>query len=589
MPSCPCRRTSSYARARLSLVAFCGWTLIFAVPVDLARAALARPQASGGAPSADTTVTFTRDVAPIFFEHCSSCHRPGGSGRFSVLTYEEVRSRANVIAAYTASRYMPPWLPTPGYGEFAGVRRLDDSEIATVERWAEAGAPRGDSADLPPVPTFTSDWPLGQPDLVVEMPAYVVPAEGADLYRNLVKPVPDDVLRYVRAVDLRPGSLTAVHHARLMVDTTRSSRELDEADPEPGFDGMELLGNARNPPGHFVGWTPGRVPQAGYEDLAWPLQPGSDLVLQLHLRPNGRAETVRPQIGFYLVDERPSRSAALVTLGTEVIDIPAGESNYVVTDSFTLAVPVEVRSVYPHAHYLAQTMEALAFLPDGRDEYLIRIDDWDFNWQDDYRLAEPLDLPAGTVLFMRYTYDNSADNPQNPSDPPVRVTYGSSSTDEMADLFIQVVPENTADRNTLIRNLAWKYEREAAEYFAWKEYTLGLEAAEAGNLQAALSHYQASLRNRENPKVLVAMVDVVLGMDRPSSAILIAERAAELTQSRNVAVLDRLASAYAAGGRADRAEAVLERAVKLAAKAGEDDLLAELRQRLEQLRRGGGK
>lgn len=585
----PDREPSSRLRGLLFALAAGGLALTFIALVDPALGTLPAGRASGGVPPAGDTVTFTRDVAPILFENCSSCHRPGGPGPFSVLSYEEVRSRADLIADYTARRYMPPWLPEAGYREFAGTRRLADGEIATIRAWAAAGAPEGDPADLPPAPTFTSVWPLGEPDLVVEMPDYEVPGNGRDLYRNLVAAVPGDARRYVRAVDLRPGNPTVVHHARLMVDATTSSREQAATDSEPGFDGMEVRSNARNPSGHFVGWTPGRVPHGGYEELAWALEPGSDLVLQLHLRPSGRAETVRPRVGFYLADEPPSRTAALVSLGTEVIDIPAGEPNYVVTDSFTLPVPVEVLSVYPHAHYLGKTMEGLAHLPDGRTEHLIRIDDWDFNWQDEYRLAEPLSLPAGTVLAMRFTYDNSADNPQNPSEPPVRVTYGSASTDEMADLLVQVVPRSAAAAETLNRELARKYERGFTEYFAWREYTLGLEAAEAGDLEGALRHYRASLRNREDPEVMVAMVDVATRMDDPETAVLLAERAAQVTQFRDLVVLDRLVSAYAAAGRVDRAVDVLERAVDLAPEsAEEEELMAALRERLERLRDGGG-
>lgn len=576
------RRLPSFRGLRL-LVSSCGAALI---ALDApALGAVARPQQPQEARPAESLVTFTRDVAPILFENCAACHGPRGPGPFSVLSFEEVRARADLIAKYTASRYMPPWLPSPGYRELAGTRRLDSAEIAMIQAWVAAGAPRGDPADLPPAPEFTSAWALGEPDLVVEMPAYSVPAEGRDLYRNLVASVPGDMRRYVRAVDLRPGNRGVVHHARLMVDSTTSSRELDASDPEPGFDGMELMSNANNPPGHFVGWTPGRVPQAGYEHLAWALEPGSDLVLQLHLRPSGRPETVRARVGLYLADEPPSRTAVLVLLGTEVIDIPAGASNYVVRDSFTLPVSVDVLSVYPHAHYLGKTMEGFARLPDGRTEHLLHIDDWDFDWQDQYRFAEPLTLPAGTVLGMRFTYDNSVANPQNPNDPPVRVTYGSSSTDEMASLIIQVVPRSSADAETLGERLEWDYARGFAEYFAWKEYTLGLEAARSGDLQGALRHYQASLRNRVDPEVLLAMVDVVTAMGDQETAILIAERAARLTQFGDLRVLGRLASAYIAAGRADRAEQVLEQAVSLEPSADEQQLLADLRERLQRLRR----
>jgi hypothetical protein len=332
-------------------------------------------------------------------------------------------------------------------------------------------------------------------------------------------------------VDLRPGDAHVVHHARLMVDTTGTSRTADAADPEPGFDGMQATRTAQNPPGHFVGWTPGRVPHPGDAELAWTLNPGTDLVLQLHLRPSGHARTVRPEIGIYLADGPPAVRPSLVMLGTEIIDIPAGDSAHVVTDAYTLPVPVDLLSIYPHAHYLARTMTGRARLPDGRIEPLIHIPDWDFNWQDEYRLARPMSLPTGTTLEMRYTYDNTDGNPQNPHAPPRRVQYGSRSTDEMADMIMQVVPRSAADGEVLDRDLSLHYERAAIDYFAWKEMELGREAMAGGAPEIALRHFQASLRNRDDPRVLGMMADVMLELGDRATAVLVLERALHLARS----------------------------------------------------------
>lgn len=554
---------------------------------------LAALASAGGAPAAsaqsDATPhrnpTFTRDVAPILFENCASCHRPGGSGPFSVLSYESVHPHAEAIAEQTRSRRMPPWLPS-GDRTFEGERRLQESEIDLLQRWASAGAPEGARAHLPAPPAPTPAWPLGEPDLILEAPEYMVPPEGRDLYRNLVLPVTLDSLRFVRAVDLRPGARAAVHHARLMVDTTGLSRKKDAADAGPGFDGMEGGTHARNPPGHFVGWTPGRVPHAGYPEMAWPLVPGSDLVLQLHLRPDGRSPVVRSRVGLYLADAPPSRPSALVSLGTEIIDIPPGESAHLVSDTFRLPVPVTVLSVYPHAHYLGKTMEGLAHLPGGDTETLIRIDDWDFDWQDEYRLARPLELPAGTLLEMRFTYDNSADNPQNPHHPPRRVRYGSTSTDEMADLLVQVAPANADNAQTLELALSRKYARAAVAWAAWNERTLAAEAAERGDRATALHHYRASLRNQEDARVLLAMAGLVLEDGDAASAVVIAERAAEVSRHRDPRVLEGLAVAYLAAGRRAMAEDALERALARARALGDEDFARTLEGALERLRAG---
>ena len=172
------------------------------------------------------------------------------------------------------------------------------------------------AADLPPTPSWNEAWQVGEPDLVVTLPPYTVPAAGSDRYRNLVASIPVDETRYVSTVELRWGDTRVVHHARMMVDTTASSRLFDESDPQPGFDGMDIVSGADNPPGHFVGWAPGRVQVRGATDIAWPLGPGTDLVLQLHLRPTGRPELVRPQVGFYFTDRPPTKTTALIALGS---------------------------------------------------------------------------------------------------------------------------------------------------------------------------------------------------------------------------------------------------------------------------------
>lgn len=394
-------------------------------------------------------VTFTRDIAPIIFDRCSICHRPGEAAPFSLLTFEDARRRARQIAEVTQARYMPPWLPEDGCGEFAAERRLTDAQIALIQQWADSGAPQGDAAHLPRVPDFPSGWQLGEPDLVIHAPEpYTLRADGPDDFRNLVVPVALDEARYIRAFEFRPGNPRVVHHAIVYADRTSSSRRRDALEPGPGFGGMDV-GEAINPDGHFLGWTPGNVPDPGHESIAWKLEPGTDLVVQLHLQPSGKVETVQPAIGLHFADRPPTRQLFHVSLHNEFIDIPAGSTDYAVEAEYTLPVDVEVLSIYPHAHYLAKTMRVDAALPDGGNLCLLRIDDWDFNWQDRYVYARPVALPRGARLSMRYAYDNSAANPRNPHSPPRQVIYGLQSTDEMATCGIQVLPRNAADLETL--------------------------------------------------------------------------------------------------------------------------------------------
>ncbi len=506
------------------------------VPVALlvlGAGALLRPGTGpdhGPAPA--DTMTFTRDVAPILYRRCAVCHRPDGAAPFSLLTYPEARERAALIAAVTASRHMPPWLPAPGYGAFADERRLTEREITILGRWAAQGAARGDPGDLPPVPTWPAGWQLGPPDLVVRFPAVTVAAGGPEQFRNLVARASVGRTQYVAAVEVRPGSARLVHHARLMVDTTASSRHADQRDPAPGFDGMELASEARSPAGVFVGWTPGKVPTRATGDLAWRLDPATDLVLQLHLRPGDRAERVEPLVGLHFTARPPARRPALVMLGTKTIDIPPGEAHYVIEDRYELPVSVELLGVYPHAHYLAREMDAYAMLPNGSHVWLLRIPDWDFNWQDEYRYAAPVSLPRGTTLHLRYTYDNSAANPRNPSRPPRQVRYGPHSTDEMADLVLQAVTRNAGDAAILERGLAWKYYTEEIASEAYGQYATGRDLAAQGRRGEALVAYRRSLDLRfDDPRVHAAIGELLLDGGEVEPAVAHLEQALRLARA----------------------------------------------------------
>lgn len=414
-----------------------------AVPSSAAVAA-----ASQTGPSTERP-TFAKDIAPIIFAHCSTCHRPGGSAPFSLLTYADVATRGRQIASAVTRRQMPPWKPEPGYGEFVGERRLTDEQISLIVRWIDEGTARGDAAALPPAPRWPDKWQLGQPDLVITMPEpYNLPADGLDVFRNFVIPIPIPATQYIRAWEFWPGNVNVVHHATMHLDPAGASRQLDEQDPEPGYEGLAPF-SVKDPSGYFLGWTPGQKPDVAAAEVAWTLQPGSDLVLMLHLRPTGRPETIQASLGLYFSDVPPSRVPAMLRLGRQDIDIPAGEKRYTITDSFELPVDVYVQTVYPHAHYRAKDIKGFATLPDGTRQWLLYIKEWDFNWQDVYRYVKPIFLPAGSTLAMEYTYDNSAENPHNPFNPPRRVTFGKNSSDEMGDLWVQVVPRETGGLDKL--------------------------------------------------------------------------------------------------------------------------------------------
>ncbi len=356
---------------------------------------------------------------------------------------------------------MPPWPPAPGPLRFEGERRLTDREIATLLAWIRAGRPRGSSADLPSPRTWPSGWQMGPPDMILEMQEeFEIPAEGADVFRSFVLPLPIDRTRYVRGFEFRPGNVRVVHHARIMIDPLGNARRRDLDDPGPGFSGGLAAGEVFDADGHWIGWTPGKQPAMRSEELAWPILPGSDLVLELHMLPTGRPESIRAALGLYFSDREPDRTPFMVRLGRNDIDIPAGTADYVTEDSYELPVDVEILSVYAHAHYLGKSMEGWAVLPGGETLSLLRIDAWSFDWQDEYRYEVPVSLPRGSRVFMRFAYDNSAGNPRNPHVPPRRITYGWKSSEEMGDLWFQVRAKSRPDRAILADDFLRK-ERQA--------------------------------------------------------------------------------------------------------------------------------
>jgi hypothetical protein len=367
-----------------------------------------------------------------------------------------VRSRAVQILAALSRRSMPPWKPEPGFGDFTGARRLSDEQIGIFRRWLASGARKGVDRDLPPLPQSPGGWQLGKPDRVLRLAApYRIPRGGVDRLRNFVVPIREHDRRYVRAWELRTTNPGVLHHATLVVDPTRRSRQLDDQDPEPGYEGI-IPASAASPEGFFLGWTPGQAPFVAAPGTAWSIEPDSDLVLMLHVWPTGADDPVDVEVALYFSPSPPSRTAAMIRLNRQDIDIPAGEAHYTIRDAYTLPVDVDAIGVQPHAHALAREIKGFAVLPDGTTRWLVYIRDWDVHWQDAYRYMKPISLPAGTTLTMEYTYDNSLANPSNRGRPLSRVTFGQRTSDEMGDLWLQVVPKRAADLPVLSSSIRRK-------------------------------------------------------------------------------------------------------------------------------------
>lgn len=493
---------------------------------------LARARSAGGfqGQGSDAHVTFNRDIAPIIFHSCSTCHRPGEAAPFSLLTYSDVKRHARQIADLTRSRVMPPWLPEPQELKFADEQRLSDAEIDRITKWVEQGAIEGDPKDLPAAPKFVEGWRLGKPDLILTASKpFILPPSGTDTYWNFVFPVPIDGTRWVKAVEIRPGDKQYVHHANILVDREGSSRKR-ETEPGAGFGGMEIRIESEvfDPDSHLLFWKPGTIPYAEPPGMALRLDKGTDLILNTHLQPSGKPEVIQPSIGLYFTDQPATKFPMLLQLENDAkLDIPPGEKKFLVADDFTLPVDVDLLAIYPHAHYLGKDIQAFATLPDGTRKTLIHISQWNLNWQAVYRYAEPVLLPKGTALSLRYTYDNSDENPMNPNHPPVRVTGGNRSTDEMCHLWLQVLPVNfdaaKGDPRMALQEALARHnvEKNPGDFEA--HYNLAAMLQAKNNLEAAIAEYETAVRLRPDDAAANNGLGAALladGQPRPAMAFL---------------------------------------------------------------------
>jgi len=418
-------------------------------PVEVASTkAIGCPLETGHRPAGEPDVTYTRDIAPILIANCVECHRPGEVAPFSLLTYQDAAKRATFLGEVTRSRLMPPWKAEIGHGRFLGERVLSDAQIELIENWAKAGTPEGDPADLPPQPQFASGWRLGTPDLerTVEAPI-TVPAGGEDIFQHYVisLDLPED--KTVVGYEFRPGNPAVVHHAILFLDDSGRGREKDAETPEPGY---KTFGSIGIPTSGLIGvWTPGMTPRFYPQGAGLPIRKKTEIVLQLHLHPSGKEESDQSSIALYFADKPTERlmSRSPFVVGSIMIDIPAGEPDYQLTSSITLPADVTLISLLPHMHLIGKEMKLTATFPDGKQQSLIWIKDWNFYWQDNYVYHEPLRLPKGTKLDVACSYDNSSGNPLNPSHPPKRVFFGNDSTDEMCfGIFQLIVDDPSEDR-----------------------------------------------------------------------------------------------------------------------------------------------
>ena len=370
-------------------------------------------------------ITFAKHVSRILQKNCADCHHPGTAAPFSLLTYEDARNWSGMIRETVVERRMPPWSADPRFGHWANDLRMSDEDIDTMVAWIDSGTPLGDPADLPAPHEYTEGWQLGKPDIVFTMPTeFRVPAQGTVEYQYFVTPTDFKEDVWVQASEARPGNWNAVHHIIVYVREKGSTRK----------QGLPAV----------CGFAPGEEPMTLPPGIGFKVPAGAELIWQLHYTPTGKVEHDRSEVGIYLCKEPPQREVKGGGAVNVRFTIPPGAENHEVVSEATISKDVELISLMPHLHLRGRDFKYTAQYPDGRQEVLLSVPNYDFNWQHRYQLAKPLPLPAGTKIHCVAHFDNSVHNPANP-DPTKPVRWGDQSWEEMMIGFFSTVDPPTAD------------------------------------------------------------------------------------------------------------------------------------------------
>lgn len=406
-------------------------------------------------------ITWSEHVAPIVYNHCTSCHRPGEIAPFSLTNYNEARDWGGMMAYVTRIRYMPPWKPDPDFGaKYLQENYLSDDEIATIKAWVDGGMEQGDPALEPPLPVFPTGSQVGTPDLVLSFAqTHLHKGNNYDEYRYFVIPTGLTQDKDLVALEMRPGNTRIVHHALFWADDTGTAAMLDAQTPEYGYEGGQGTGGGVDDLGaQLPGYVPGVRPHVLSNGIAQRVPAGADLVVQVHYAPTTSDEPDSSTFNLFFADQPAQRYlqtyVMLPFLGTlqngPFFIFPNEQPEF----HGTLTVPTDVSMVgiAPHMHLLGTHWRVFAVKPDGDTVPLIHIPDWDFNWQGGYYFKQLIKLPKNTVIHAFAGYDNTLDNPKNPSNPPKFVTWGESTTDEMYYLPLLFLNYQPGDENIVFED-----------------------------------------------------------------------------------------------------------------------------------------
>jgi mono/diheme cytochrome c family protein len=399
-------------------------------------------------------VTYSKDVAPILQQNCQGCHRPGEGAPFSMMSFTDVRPWASAMKRMVVTKAMPPWFEDGTTEKFENKRSLTQAQIDTIAAWVDAGAPEGNPQDLPPAISYVAGWTIPKPDKIYQLPhAFSVPAKGILDYQYVILPTGFTQDTWVQDVEAAPTDRSVVHHIVAYVRTPGSNYFKDQPKEQffiaPPAKTGEAVAKDDVPSDWLVGYAPGQPPDMFVPGQAKLIPAGSDIVLEVHYMPEGKATTDQANVGLVLAKEPPKERVMTLSTGNEKFRIPPGDPNYRVDASFTFQREVTLLGVHPHMHMRGKDMAYRLVFPDGTTRNILNVPHYNWRWQLWYNLAEPIKLPAGTRVECTAHYDNSAGNPENP-DPTKTVTWGQQSFDEMMVCFFNVAfPAATPSKELL--------------------------------------------------------------------------------------------------------------------------------------------
>jgi hypothetical protein len=393
---------------------------------------------------------FSRDVLPILQNRCQQCHRPGEIAPMAFLSYSETRPWAKAIRQSVITRKMPPWFADPSFGHFTNDRSLSQQEIDTLVNWADAGAPEGDAKDAPPPRLWPQGWNIPTPDAVFTMPAaFPIPQEGAIEYQYIILPTHFTEDKWIDHVEVRPSDRAAVHHAVVYIREPGS--DWLHGRPSGAAFGLPIAKSLTTSDILMV-YTPGNSFDSWPAGMAKKIKAGSDLILQMHYTTHGKQDTDQTRIGVVFARQKPTLAILTLQMGNDKFVIPPGDPGYRVTVSGTLPNDATLLSLLPHMHLRGKGFEYQIVQSNGRIDTLLKVANYDFNWQINYRLKEPRLLRAGTRLRCSAEFDNSKNNPRNP-DPRAEVRFGEQSWEEMMIGFFDVAVDAAMDKPAFFKRL----------------------------------------------------------------------------------------------------------------------------------------